>query len=78
MHKTITKSQKIPIKLNKISRQHKTEAEMLCFSLFHYTLPLTSQYKHQPWLFLSESKTHFTSLHFCGSPGFFFQKDYGY
>ncbi|XP_031265130.1 uncharacterized protein ycf45-like isoform X1 [Pistacia vera] len=51
---------------------------MLCFSLFHNTSPLTSQYKHQALLFQPKSKTHFSSLHFCRNPFFFFKKYYGY
>ncbi|KAJ0101042.1 hypothetical protein Patl1_04789 [Pistacia atlantica] len=51
---------------------------MLCFSLFHNTPPLTSQYKHQALLFQPKSKTHFSSLHFCRNPFFFFKKYYGY
>ncbi|XP_031284178.1 uncharacterized protein ycf45-like isoform X2 [Pistacia vera] len=51
---------------------------MLCFSLFHNTPPLTSQYKHQALLFQPKSKTHFSSLHFCRNPFFFFKKYYVY
>ncbi|KAJ0045991.1 hypothetical protein Pint_04686 [Pistacia integerrima] len=51
---------------------------MLCFSLFHNTPPLTSQYKHQALLFQPKSKTRFSSLHFCRNPFFFFKKYYGY
>lgn len=48
---------------------------MLSFSLFHSSLPLDTQHKHQTSLF---KQTQFPSLHFTPYPNFLFKKFYGY
>ncbi|KAJ4726405.1 P-loop containing nucleoside triphosphate hydrolases superfamily protein [Melia azedarach] len=48
---------------------------MLSFSLFHSSLPLDTQHKHQTSLF---KQTQFPSLHFTPYPNFLLKKFYGY